>query len=88
MSGFEWDESKRKLNISKHGIDFQDAVEVFGDPEVLTLRSAGEHDEPRFLAIGRCQGRIIAVIFTVRGETIRVISARAARREERQRYES
>jgi uncharacterized DUF497 family protein len=83
---FVWDEQKRLSNIEKHGIDFQDAIEVFSDPNALSFRSRAETEEDRFLIIGRGQGRVITVIFTWRGETIRVISARIARREERQRY--
>jgi uncharacterized protein len=83
---FIWDERKRLSNIDKHGIDFQDAVGVFSDPDALSFRSKAEHDEDRFLIIGRCKGRVITVIFTWRGDTIRMISARIARREERQRY--
>jgi uncharacterized DUF497 family protein len=83
---FVWDERKRLSNIEKHGIDFQDAIEVFSDPDALSFQSRVEHEEDRYLIIGRCQGRVITVIFTWRGDTIRVISARMARREERQRY--
>jgi len=83
---FVWDERKRHSNVVKHGIDFQDAIEVFSDPDALSIKSRAEHEEDRHLIVGRCKGRVIAVIFTWRGDTIRVISARIARREERQRY--
>ena len=83
---FVWDERKRLSNIEKHGIDFQNAIEVFSDPDALSFKSKAEHEEDRYLIIGRCNGRVITVIFTWRGDTIRVISARIARREERQRY--
>jgi uncharacterized protein len=83
---FAWDERKRHSNIEKHGIDFQDAIEVFGDPDALSIISRAGHEEDRHLIIGRCKGRVIAVIFTWRGDTIRLISGRIARREERQRY--
>jgi uncharacterized DUF497 family protein len=85
-NNFVWDEQKRLSNIEKHGIDFQDAIEVFRDPDALSFKSKAEHEEDRNLIIGRCNGRVITVIFTWRGDTIRVISARIARREERQRY--
>lgn len=85
-SNFIWDEQKRLSNIEKHGIDFQDAIEVFGDPDALSFKSKAGRGEDRYLIIGRCKGRVIAVVFTWRGDTIRVISARVARREERQRY--
>lgn len=83
---YTWDEPKRVSNIEKRGIDFQDAVEVFSDPDALSFRSSAEHNEDRYLTIGRCNGRVITVVFTWRDEAIRLISARAARKEERQRY--
>ena len=86
LTSFMWDEFKRLSNIEKHGIDFQDVIEVFDDPDALSVRSAVETSEGRHLIIGRCKGRVITVIFTWRGNTVRVISARVARREERQRY--
>jgi hypothetical protein len=87
FSAFEWDDNKRRLNIEKHGIDFADATEVFDDPNQRTYRSTTESGEERYLSIGMFRGRLITVIFTRRGEKIRIISARAARRNERERYD-
>lgn len=86
FSAFEWDDNKRHSNIEKHGIDFADATEVFDDPNQRTYQSTTGSGEERYLSIGMCRGRLIAVIFTRRGEKIRIISARAARRIERERY--
>jgi uncharacterized DUF497 family protein len=87
FSDFEWDDNKRSVNAAKHGIDFADAVAVFEDPQQVTFRSSRRSDEERFLSIGTMQGRLIAVVFTRRGDTIRIISARHARKTERMRYE-
>jgi len=83
---FEWDESKRRSNVVKHGIDFSDATEAFYDPAAFTLRSPHPASERRYVTVGLVRGALIAVIFTIRGEAIRIISARAARRGERQTY--
>ena len=83
---FEWDEDKRKLTLEKHGLDFLDAAEVFAEGHlVLTARS---DIEQRRIAIGPVNGVAIAVVFTMRGETIRIITARRARRNEREAYDA
>jgi uncharacterized DUF497 family protein len=83
---FEWDDRKRSLNIAKHGIDFVDAAEVFRDPSQYTYRSGIRSGETRYVSVGTVAGNLIAVIFTWRGRTVRIISARAARRSERDMY--
>jgi uncharacterized protein len=84
---FEWYEQKRLENLSKHGIDFLDAKEIW-QGEVLEVPSAQqEHGEQRHMAYGMLDGRIIAVVFTWRGDARRLISTRRARRHERQDYQ-
>lgn len=83
---FEWDDDKRLTTIEKHGIDFIDAVEIF---ERDYLRLPGRSDtEERQIAIGRINEITIAVVYTLRDGAIRIITARRARREERERYET
>uniref|UniRef100_UPI003B51AB67 BrnT family toxin n=1 Tax=Roseovarius indicus TaxID=540747 RepID=UPI003B51AB67 len=83
---FEWDEDKRNLTLEKHGLDFLDAAEVFADDHlILTARS---EIEQRRIAIGPVNGVAIAVVFTMRGEIIRIITARRARRNEREAYDA
>lgn len=93
---FAYDEDKRSTNIEKHGIDFLDAVEVFAAPHFTEDRTRKEDGEERRAAIGpipeevapdHWSGELIAVVFTWRGDTIRLISARRADKDERQRYE-
>ncbi|HUF85768.1 MAG TPA: BrnT family toxin [Thermohalobaculum sp.] len=81
---FEWNEEKRERTLEKHGIDFVDAIRVF-DGDVLVAASRG-HGEKRFVAVGLLDGIEIAIIFTIRGDAIRVITARRARRHEREAY--
>lgn len=83
---FEWDDNKRIANAQKHGIDFADAVKIFDDTRKLTFR-ASHRGEERFLSIGVMHSRIVTVVFTLRGDKVRIISARHARKNERAQYE-
>ena len=83
---FEWNEGKRQATLVKHGIDFIDAVEIFGSEHLLlTARSETEN---RQIAVGNIGGITIAVVFTMRGAVTRLITARRARRNEREAYEA
>ncbi|WP_104018217.1 BrnT family toxin [Roseovarius nitratireducens] len=83
---FEWDDDKRLIALKKHGIDFLDAVEIF-ESDYLCL--SGRSDiEIREIAVGYLDGSYLAVVFTMRGETIRIITVRKARRDEREAYDA
>jgi uncharacterized protein len=81
----EWDEQKAAANHLKHGIDFDDAAEALYGTS-LVFRS-DRNREARWIAIGETEGRVIAVIFTWRGDALRIISARRARRNEKRAYD-
>ena len=81
---FEWDDDKCRRNIQKHGIDFEEAIEVFYRPHLI--HSSDRKKEKRWVAVGEMEGRIIAVIFTRRTGRIRIISARRARKNEARTY--
>ena len=83
---FEWDEAKRQSTLDKHGLDFVDAVEVLAAPHLL-LQARSDIEE-RQIAIGMIGEIHVAVIFTMRDETCRIITARRARRDERERYKT
>jgi uncharacterized DUF497 family protein len=84
---YQWDKNKAASNLQKHGIEFADAVAVFSDDLTITIPD-NRFDEDRFVAIGMdAFGRILVVVFTCRGEDIRLISARLAERHERKQYE-
>jgi uncharacterized DUF497 family protein len=87
---FEWDEQKAESNVLKHGITFEEAITVFADPYLLfTQDFQHSQGEEREWAIGEAEnGSIVVVVFTMRGEQIRIISARRATKRECQRYES
>jgi len=85
---FEWDLAKEAANVAKHGITFTDATSVFDDPHVLTEDSTKpEYGEERSLAIGEVAGRLATVVYTDREQRRRIISARRARKNERERYD-
>jgi uncharacterized DUF497 family protein len=79
---FEWNEAKREINIKIHRIDFEDVPLVFQGPHVVWPSRRG--GEPRYLAIGFLEGREVSVIYTLRDAKRRIISARRARRYERE----
>ena len=81
---FEWDEKKRLQTIEKHGIDFISATELF-EQRYYTYPSSRDGEE-RYVAIGVMHTEIIAVAYTKRGEVIRLITARKARKNEREHY--
>ena len=85
---FEWEESKANDNKSKHGISFADTFAVFDDPNAVTLEDFRKNEQ-RYVTIGMdAFGRILVVVYTLRDENIRIISARKAVRYEVKQYES
>ena len=84
LDGFDWNDNKNDTNFLKHGIDFDDAIEVFYGPVVLY--QSDRNNEERWVAVGYSEDRLIAVVFTKRANTIRIISARRARKNEEREY--
>jgi len=85
---FEWDKNKAKQNEAKHGISFADTFGLFEDSNALTLEQVAQGEE-RFATVGMDGfGRILTVVYTWRGDNIRIISARKATRSEVRQYES
>jgi len=83
---FEWEPGKADANRRKHGVDFADAVGVFEDPYALSRPDPFPAEE-RVATLGRdLLDRLIVVVWTWRGEAIRLISARRATPRERRRY--
>ncbi len=86
MMPFEWDPTKAASNVHKHGIRFADAVAVLEDDRAITV-SDDSTDEQRWATIGMdAVGRIVVVVYTWRGESIRIISARQATQREGRQY--
>ena len=86
---FEWDPDKAAGNLAKHGVSFQEAASVFGDPLAITYYDPDHSDdEDRYLTFGHSAGgRLLVISHTDRGEGTRIISARPMTRRERQKYE-
>lgn len=84
--GFTWDPEKARLNVSKHGVDFADAVGAFEDPRALT-RDDPHPTEERSVTLGfDLLGRLVVVSWTWDEDDIRPISARVATPNERRQY--
>lgn len=83
---FEWDPEKNKANIEKHGLDFSDVALVFDLPILEIEDTRKDYGERRFFGIGLLQDIEISIVYTRRRSKIRIISARRARKDERQRY--
>ncbi len=83
---FEWDEEKNEQNIRDHGIDFNDAKEIFDGPTIESLDADHSVEEDRYTAYGMATDRVLRVTYTMRGEVYRLISARKADRNDTRRY--
>ena len=87
MIAFEFDEVKSQANLLKHGIGFDDAQALWGDPRLLEI-PAKTDDESRYLVIGLIYEKCWSAVITYRGTNIRIISVRRSRIEEVALYES
>ena len=85
----EFEPEKAASNLGKHGVSFADAEAVFYDPLALTREDDDAYGEARLVTIGAgALGRLLTVVWTMRGENVRLISAREATANERRAYES
>jgi uncharacterized protein len=85
---FEYDKNKSKINKSKHGIDFEEARELWKDSYSFELPSTQSEDEERFLVLGQINSKNYTAIITYRDDKIRIISVRKSREKEIKLYES
>ena len=86
---FEWNEEKAFINITKHGVSFEEASTVLSDEYSITIYDeAHSIDEDHYIDIGlSVSNRLLVVVYTERTNHIRIISARQATRSERRLYE-
>ena len=75
---FTWDESKRRANIAKHGLDFADAERVFAGPMVLFEDDRADYGEQRMVGIGLLDNLVVLIIHVENDQTIHIISMRRA----------
>jgi uncharacterized DUF497 family protein len=83
---FEWDEIKNRSNKEKHGIDFEAAEQLWIDKDRIEIQT-GFPTENRSILIARIENKLWTAIFTERGDAIRIISVRRARKKEEKLYE-
>jgi uncharacterized protein len=84
---FQWDAAKAASNYAKHKVTFAAARDVFKDPFALEWEDEGQDEgEQRYVILGMVEGRMVFVAYTMRGEAIRIISARLAEPFERRKY--
>ncbi len=89
LEGFEWDEGNIKKNWEKHRVSHVECEEIFfNDPIIVKKDASHSIGEDRYFVLGRTDtGRLLFIVFTVRGAKIRIISARDMNRRERRVYE-
>ncbi len=79
---FTWDETKRKSNLAKHGIDFRDATAIFEGPLVTVEDTREDYGEPRYVALGLLEGVVVSLVYAERNDQVRLISIRKALKHE------
>ena len=86
---FQWDKGNERKSLEKHDVSKEEAEQIFfNQPLLLLADKAHSLDEPRFHALGRTDAnRKLHITFTIRGQFVRVISARPMHRKERGYYE-
>lgn len=88
-TAFDWDAAKAETNLAKHGFPFEEAIAVFTDSRNVVIDTARVEDgEDRQKVVGTIGSRLFAVVFVMRGDICRIISARRANSNEERAYES
>lgn len=78
---YDWDEEKRLANLRKHKLDFNDSWRIYEHPAKITLEDEYSHEE-RLWDLAEVKGRILLLVYTLRGDEVRCISFRVATRRE------
>jgi len=86
VPAFTWDETKRQINLAKHGLDFADVVRMDWDNATILKDSRFDYREERYWAFAMLDGRLHMVAFTRRGSVVRIISFRVANKKEVRRH--
>ncbi len=86
--GFQWDTDKSAANETKHGITFLQAAQIFRGPILKSIDARCDYGEQRFIALGEYDNTVLRVVFTERGEDIRIISAWKGGQHDRKKYQS
>lgn len=86
-SKYVWDERKNLANIQRHGIDFKEVCQIFEWPLIRRIDNRKDYGETRWIAMGWYINEVVVVVYTIRKDYIRIISARRANRNERKIYQ-
>lgn len=84
---FEWNDAKSEQTRLERGFGFEDAIRIFEGPTIEWCDARSDWGEVRVVAVGDLSGRLLAVVYTDRAEVRRIISARVARKKERERWQ-
>lgn len=83
---YEWDETKRLVNLQRHGIDFADVRQVFENETATEIDDRFDYGEVRYISLGLLFGEVVAVSHTETDANIRIISVRKAEKYEQDKY--
>ena len=83
---YEWNESKRQINIRKHALDFIDVISIFEGVTITIDDTRFDYRETRYITLGLLTGYVIVVAHTEEEDVIRIISARKATKNEERKY--
>lgn len=84
---YEWDETKKDTNLSKHGLSFEDAHLVFAGRIVTFTDDRQDYNETRYITLGKLKKRVVIIVHTHRNGNIRIISIRKANEREQKIYQ-
>ena len=84
---YEWDENKRLVNLDLHEVDFTSAINFEWDTALETIDDRFDYGETRWVALGFIRNKLHVMVYTIRGNKIRIISLRIANRRESKYYE-
>ena len=85
---FEWDEDKARINVARHGLDFELVMRAWANPVFSYPDTREDYGEERMIGFGAIGASVIVIVFTERGSNIRLISARKAKKHEQRYYYS
>ena len=83
---FEWDDDKRSHNVKKHLVDFAYVAAMFKGALVETIDDRENYGEERIIALGQVDGNVYRVVYTLRDDRVRIISAMEANKHEKKDY--
>lgn len=82
----EYDEAKRAKTLQERGLDFADSIHVFAGPTLDRLDERADYEELRTITVGMLNGRVVVLVWTLRGQVRRIISMRYANERERKNF--